>query len=92
MSELSVSLALGSPCFNDPRLEQLATKKGTLHAWLEAFTQLNDKAACGVTGDFSVGLHSPDGRTFLAVDRFQFKPCAIAYKMVNCVLLRALTP
>lgn len=73
MSELSVSLALGSPCFNDPRLEQLATKKGTLHAWLEAFTQLNDKAACGVTGDFSVGLHSPDGRTFLAVDRFSIQ-------------------
>jgi asparagine synthase (glutamine-hydrolysing) len=67
------ALALGSPRFLDPRLAQLAADHGDLNAWREAFAHLNDKAACAVTGDFAVGLSAPDGRSFLAVDRFAIR-------------------
>lgn len=70
MLDQNSSLALGSPRFTDRRLAQLATEHGNLHAWRAAFIQHGEKAACGVTGDFSLGLTEPDGRTFLAVDRF----------------------
>jgi asparagine synthase (glutamine-hydrolysing) len=81
MSETQSSFALGSPRFSDARLADLATTHGPLAAWRVAIAQGTDQAAAGVTGDFAVGLRDPDGRTFLAVDRFSTH--TLCYRLVN---------
>ena len=72
---------MGSPRFSDSRLAQLAADHGALHAWREAFAQRGAQAACGVTGDFAVGLTTTDGRSFLAVDRFAVR--SLCYRVQN---------
>ncbi len=81
MLDQDLSIALGSPRFSDSRLAQLAADYGALHAWREAFTQRGAQAACGVTGDFAVGLTTTDGRSFLAVDRFAIR--SLCYRVQN---------
>ena len=81
MLDQDLSIALGSPRFSDPRLAQLAAGHGALHAWREAFAQWGAQAACGVTGDFAVGLTTTDGRSFLAVDRFAIR--SLCYRVQN---------
>ncbi len=75
------SLSLGSPRFSDASLAGLASAEGVLVAWHEAVTKDARQAAAGVTGDFAVGLHLPDGRAFLAVDRFAI--CTLCYRVDN---------
>ena len=81
MLDQDLSIALGSPRFSDRRLAQLAADHGALCAWREAFAQRGAQAACGVTGDFAVGLTTTDGRSFLAVDRFAIR--SLCYRVQN---------
>ena len=74
-------LALGTPRFSDTRLAGLARDKGPLAAWQEAFARNAKDAAKGVTGDFAVGLREPNGRTFLAIDRFAIQ--TLCYRVVD---------
>jgi asparagine synthase (glutamine-hydrolysing) len=59
----------------------MAADHGDLDAWREAFAQRGVQTACGVTGDFAVGLTAPDGRSFLAVDRFAVR--SLCYQVQN---------
>ena len=70
MPDKHAPLALGSPRFSDNRMAELAKAQGALAAWCDAVRHDANKAAAGVTGDFAVGLVEPDGRAFMAVDRF----------------------
>ena len=71
----------GWPQFSDPALAQIAQAQGDAVAWATAFTQHGRRAAEGVTGDFAVGLHGEDGRTWLAVDRFAVQ--SLCYRVVD---------
>ncbi len=73
MPQTDSCLILGSPRFSDTRLAGLASNEGDLAAWLEAAATDARHAAEGVTGDFAVGLRGPDGRIFMAVDRFAIR-------------------
>ena len=75
-------LTLGSPRFSDTRLAALASDQGDLAAWFEAAATDARHAAAGVTGDFAVGLREPDGRIFMAVDRFAIR--TLCYR-VTCI-------
>ncbi len=71
MPDTHTDLLSGSPRFSDPRLAALARAGNAAAAWRTALHDGTPKAAAqGVTGDFAVGLREPNGRTFLAVDRF----------------------
>lgn len=73
MPDQDASLTLGSPRFSDARLAALASANGALCAWREALACRGAQAARGVAGDFAVGLREPDGRGFVAVDRFAIR-------------------
>ena len=71
----AADLAQGQPRFDDAALARAAQAASPLAAWRQALAQAADEAAidslmAGVRGDFSVGITLPDGRAFLAVDRF----------------------
>ena len=75
----------GSPRFSNPELATLVRSGDMAAAWRIA-SQGDFKAAVltalqGVTGDFSVGLCQPGGRTFLAVDRFAVR--TMCYRVDN---------
>jgi asparagine synthase (glutamine-hydrolysing) len=73
MPVIDLSFATGSPRFADTRLAELARSQGPMAAWQEAVRQDACSAACGVSGDFAIGLHAPGGLSFLAVDRFSIQ-------------------
>ena len=75
------ALALGTPRFSDTRLASLASSQGAIAAWQEAVALNAKDAAKGVTGDFAVGLREPNGRTFLAIDRFAIQ--SLCYRVVD---------
>ena len=75
------SLSLGSPRFSDASLARLANAQGPLLAWHEAVANDAGKAAAGVTGDFAVALRLPNGRSFLAVDRFAIQ--TLCYRVAD---------
>ena len=81
MPAFNSSLSLGSPRFSDARLMELAGVQGPLAAWHEAVTRDTRQAGASVTGDFAVGLHLPDGRSFMAVDRFAIQ--TLCYRVVD---------
>ena len=81
MSATAASLTLGLPLFLDAGLSALANSSGPSEAWRECVERDTAKAAAGVTGAFAVGLREPDGRTFLAVDRFAIQ--TLCYRVVN---------
>ncbi len=81
MPSFSSSLSLGSPRFSDASLARLANARGPLVAWHEAAGKGALQAAAGVTGDFAVGLNLPDGRSFMAVDRFAIQ--TLCYRVVD---------
>ena len=75
----------GSPRFSNPELATLARSGNVVGAWRIA-SQWNSSTAVppalqGVTGDFSIGLCEPGGRTFLAVDRFAIR--TMCYRVDN---------
>ena len=81
------SLALGKPRFNAPLLNQMASRNGNLAAWRKAFEQTGRNAPAEVVGDFAIALREPDGRTFLAVDRFAIR--SLCYRIKGEQLLFA---
>ena len=68
------AISLGTPRFTASALAQMARTEGTLAAWQAAFLKHGTTAPSEVQGPFAVGLHLPDGRSFLAVDRFGIEP------------------
>jgi asparagine synthase (glutamine-hydrolysing) len=81
MTALPSPLTRGSPRFSNTRFASIAASQGTPAAWLDAVTHNAKAAAADVTGDFAVGLHLPDGRTYLAIDRFAI--CSLCYRVVD---------
>lgn len=80
-------LVLGKPRFNTPILMQTATREGALAAWVEAFRAKGVNAPETVSGDFAIAIKEPDGRTFLAIDRFAMR--TLCYRQVGDQLLFA---
>jgi asparagine synthase (glutamine-hydrolysing) len=73
MPATALSLHLGSPRFSDARLAALSESDGPQAAWRVAVAKDAATAAAGVTGDFAIGLREPDGKAFMAVDRFAIR-------------------
>lgn len=68
---LNHSVLLSSQCrFASQELQRLAQDGNDLAAWELAFRRNGVDAPRFVQGDFAVALFEPDGRVFLAVDRF----------------------
>ena len=84
---MSSSLAVGKPSFRDPALERLARDDGALAAWTLAFGSKGVSCLDGVAGDFAVALTAPNGRVFLAIDRFAVH--SLCYRQVGNTLLFA---
>ncbi len=70
---LPESLALGEPRFRDAKLARLCREEGTVPAWREALHRGASAAAALADGEFAIALREPDGRVFLAVDRFAIR-------------------
>lgn len=85
------SVAFGSQCrFTSLELQRIAQERDDLAAWEIAFRQHGVDAPGAVQGNFSVALFEPDGRIFLAVDRFAV--CNLCYQVKNgqlCIAERA---
>ena len=77
----SPELSLGRPLFNDPALAATAAGEGVAAAWRQAFARSGTSAPAAVGGDFAVALRLPDGRIFLAVDRFAVR--SLCYRQVG---------
>lgn len=75
----------GRPRFNDLKLAAIAAEQGPVEAWKEAFLTYGVAAPNHVSGDFSVLLVEPTGRTFLAVDRFSIQ--SLCYRIKNGKLM-----
>lgn len=73
--------ASGKPRFNDPELTKIAAQNGTEAAWRHAFQRYGSKAPAGASGDFAVALREPNGRVFLAIDRFAMR--TLCYRQVG---------
>jgi asparagine synthase (glutamine-hydrolysing) len=69
----STAIALGTPRFADPALARLAREAGDVAAWRAAFAKHGQRAPAAVTGDFAIGLHDDQGRSWLALDRFSVR-------------------
>lgn len=74
-------LCLGQPLFDDPVFAVTAAKEGIETAWRQAFARGGTGAPAAVGGDFAVALRMPDGRVFLAVDRFAVR--SLCYRQVG---------
>lgn len=73
-------LAIGHPRFSDPHLAELAVSDGDIAAWRKVISASDrPQAVSAVRGDFAVGVRSPCGETFLAVDRFAIR--SLCYKV-----------
>ena len=80
-------LCLGQPRFDVGGLAATAAREGSIAAWQEAFSRHGVRAPAGVSGDFAIALHLPDGKTFLAVDRFAIQ--TLCYRVADGRLLSA---
>jgi asparagine synthase (glutamine-hydrolysing) len=67
---LSDHLCLGHPRFIDSDLAAVAMSEGTHAAWQQAFARYGVEAPTHVGDDFAIAMTLPDGRSFLAIDRF----------------------
>ena len=81
------NLDLGKPRFTDPTLQKKADDEGTLAAWLTVFREQGVKAPLSVGGDFAIALREPDGKVFLAIDRFAIR--TLCYRQSGNQLLFA---
>ena len=73
MTSPTPNLVLGKPRFNDPALAKIATQENTEAAWRKAFELYGAQAPEKVAGDFAVAMRMPDGKVFLAIDRFAMR-------------------
>ncbi len=67
------TLISGRPRFADHALAEIAREAGPAAAWQAAVSRFGPTAAAGVSGEFAVGLTTPAGSQFLAVDRFAIR-------------------
>jgi asparagine synthase (glutamine-hydrolysing) len=67
-------LAFGEPRFTDPELARCQREQGVQAAWAQALDRSGNSAMPAVAGEFAVARRLPDGRCFLAVDRFATHP------------------
>ena len=80
-------LVFGTPRFNDTELGQIASRDGVEAAWRSAIQKSGKKAPENVSGDFAVALREPDGKVFLAIDRFAIR--TLCYRQSGNQLLFA---
>ena len=82
---LPTDLALGEPRFRDAALATLCREQGAVAAWREALRRGGGSTAATLAdGEFAVALREPDGRVFLAVDRFAVH--TLCYRLVGGTL------
>lgn len=75
------NIFLGSPKFNIT-VPPTSTPKNALEwLWRETIRLHGDKAPAHVSGDFAIALSDPNGRVFLATDRFGVRP--MCYRVVG---------
>jgi asparagine synthase (glutamine-hydrolysing) len=86
-NETSPALAVGKPRFANAQLAHALGEEGALFAWRQAFKNAGVKAPETVSGDFAIAFCEPDGRTFLAIDRFAIR--SLCYRQVGNRLLFA---
>ena len=77
----STTLSIGRPLFQDPPPLAEAAQPDAVSRWQAAFERHGAQAPAQVGGDFAVGLRLPDGRVFLAVDRFAVH--SLCYRVVG---------
>lgn len=75
------SFCSGRPSFKGKSLKRIAAEQGNLSAWLDAFHHQGIEAPNSVQGEFSVVIFEPDGRCFIAVDRFSIQ--SLCYQVKN---------
>lgn len=66
-------LCLGSPSFDDERLQSLCRTQGIADAWDQALATADESALARVRGSFAVVTQDTRGRTVIAVDRFSIE-------------------
>lgn len=86
-AEFSDSLAVGKPRFADSVISRISAQEGVIAAWAQAFRTSGCSAPATVAGDFAIALREPEGRTFLAVDKFAIRP--LCYRKIGNQLLFA---
>jgi asparagine synthase (glutamine-hydrolysing) len=64
------ALCLGQPRFKDADLAALAARAGAGAAWHAAYARYGTNAPVHVANDFAVACATPNGGSFLAIDRF----------------------
>lgn len=87
MTKNTDCLVLGKPRFKDSSLQQTAAREGIEAAWRQAIQLSGSKSPEGVSGDFAVALREPNGKVFLAVDRFAVR--TLCYRLLGDQLLFA---
>lgn len=87
MTKKTECLVLGKPRFNNSSLMQTAMRDGNETAWRQAIQLLGNKAPETVSGDFAIALREPNGKVFLAIDRFAIQ--TLCYRQVGEQLLFA---
>lgn len=80
-------LVVGKHSFTDASLRQIAKSNGDEAAWQQAFQRFGVKATEHVSGDFAVALNEPNGRVYLAIDRFAIR--SLCYRQIGNQLLFA---
>lgn len=73
------SYCLGHHRFSEYQLQKIAQEQGGIAAWAAAFRDSGTDAASAVKGDFAVALFEPQGRAYIAVDRFAIR--SICYQI-----------
>ncbi|WP_310494265.1 asparagine synthase C-terminal domain-containing protein [Dechloromonas sp.] len=73
------SYCLGHHRFSDYQFQKIAQEQGGVAAWAAAFRDSGTDAASSVKGDFAVALFEPQGRAYIAVDRFAIR--SICYQI-----------
>ena len=77
-------LALGSPRFSNPTLENICRQDGIAAAWREALRETGILTPAAVLGDFAIALREPDNKVFMAVDRFAIH--SLCYRQIGNTL------
>lgn len=71
----------GSPRFSTASIAHVAKQDGHLAAWKKLIQEGGQNALKDVSGDFAIAFEEPNGRTFLAIDRFAIQ--TLCYRIVD---------
>lgn len=80
-------LAVGKPRFVDTQPARTVGQEEALSVWRQVFRVMGVRAPESVSGDFAVAFREPDGKTFLAIDRFAIH--SLCYRQVGNQMLFA---